>query len=93
MLGAGQMGAGIAQVAAAGHDVVMADVSREVAEKASVGMARRLTSILEKGKMNRATVDAILGRVRPVASAFDGKKPRESRAPCPRISRKVPRPG
>ena len=74
VLGAGQMGAGIAQVAAAaGHDVLMADVSREVVEKASVGMARRLTSILEKGKMNRATADGILGRVRPVASAAEFK--------------------
>jgi 3-hydroxybutyryl-CoA dehydrogenase len=43
VLGAGQMGAGIAQVAtAAGHLVLMADVGREVVEKARAGIVRRL---------------------------------------------------
>jgi 3-hydroxybutyryl-CoA dehydrogenase len=63
------MGAGIAQVAAAaGHAVVLADVSRQVAEKAKAGIAQRLTGAVEKGKMSRATADGILGRVHPVAS-------------------------
>ena len=66
VLGTGQMGAGIAQVAAAaGHDVVLADVSRQVAEKAKAGIAQRLTGAVEKGKMSRATADGILGRVHP----------------------------
>ncbi|HKI34132.1 MAG TPA: 3-hydroxybutyryl-CoA dehydrogenase [Gemmataceae bacterium] len=72
VLGAGQMGAGIAQVAAAaGHDVLMADVALEVVQKARAGMAQRLAGAVEKGKMDRATADGILGRVRPVASVAD----------------------
>jgi 3-hydroxybutyryl-CoA dehydrogenase len=63
------MGAGIAQVAAAaGHDVVLADVSRQVAEKARAGIAQRLAGAVEKGKMSRAAADGIVGRVHPVAS-------------------------
>ena len=69
VLGAGQMGAGIAQVAAAaGHDVLLADVSRQVAEKARSGIAQRLAGAVEKGKMSRASADGILGRVHPAAS-------------------------
>jgi 3-hydroxybutyryl-CoA dehydrogenase len=72
VLGTGQMGAGIAQVAAAaGHTVLMADVSREVAEKARTGIAKRLAGTVEKGKLDRATADGILGRLRPVASIAD----------------------
>jgi 3-hydroxybutyryl-CoA dehydrogenase len=72
VLGAGQMGAGIAQVAAAaGHAVLMADVGREVVEKARAGIARRLGGAMEKGKMDRATADGILGRLRPVDSVAD----------------------
>jgi 3-hydroxybutyryl-CoA dehydrogenase len=72
VLGAGQMGAGIAQVAAAaGHPVLMADVGREVVEKARAGIARRLGAAIEKGKMDRATADGILGRLRPVDSVAD----------------------
>jgi 3-hydroxybutyryl-CoA dehydrogenase len=74
VLGAGQMGAGIAQVAAtAGHTVFLADVSREVAEKGKAGITRRLGDAVEKGKIDRATADAVLGRVLPVASLADWK--------------------
>src|SRR5262245_8065206 len=72
--GTGQMGAGIAQVAAAaGHTVLVADVSREVAEKARAGIARRLGAAVEKGKMDRATADAVLGRLHPVGSVAEFK--------------------
>src|SRR5262245_31394946 len=74
VVGAGQMGAGIAQVAAAaGHTVLMADVSREVVEKARAGIARRLGGAVEKGKMDRAAADGTLGRILPVASVADFK--------------------
>jgi 3-hydroxybutyryl-CoA dehydrogenase len=74
VLGAGQMGAGIAQVAAAaGHTVFLADVSRETAEKGKAGIARRLGSAIEKGKMGRATADAALGRLHPVDSLAEFK--------------------
>src|SRR5262249_59862112 len=74
VLGAGQMGAGIAQVAAtAGHTVYLADVNLEVAEKGKAGIARRLGGAIEKGKMDRATVDAVLARLHAVASVADFK--------------------
>jgi 3-hydroxybutyryl-CoA dehydrogenase len=72
VLGAGQMGVGITQVAAAtGHDVVMADVALEVVQKARAAMAQRLAGAVEKGNMDRATADGILNRLRPVASVAD----------------------
>jgi len=74
VLGAGQMGAGIAQVAAtAGHMVFLADVSHEAAEKGRAGIARRLNSAVEKAKMSRVEADAVLGRLHPVASVADFK--------------------
>jgi 3-hydroxybutyryl-CoA dehydrogenase len=69
VLGTGQMGAGIAQVAAAaGHTVLLADVSREVADRARAGIAQRLAAAVEKNKMDRPTADGILGRLHPVGS-------------------------
>jgi 3-hydroxybutyryl-CoA dehydrogenase len=74
VVGVGQMGAGIAQVAAAtGHKVLMADVSREVVEKAKAGIARRLAGAVEKGKMDRTSADATLSRLHPVASITELK--------------------
>jgi len=72
VLGAGQMGAGIAQVAAAaGHTVLMADVGREVVENAREGIAKRLAGAVEKGKMTQANADGILARLHPVSSVGD----------------------
>jgi 3-hydroxybutyryl-CoA dehydrogenase len=72
VLGTGQMGSGIAQVAAAaGHTVLLADVSKEVAQKACAGIAQRLSGAVEKGKMERAAADGILARLHPVASLAD----------------------
>jgi 3-hydroxybutyryl-CoA dehydrogenase len=74
VLGAGQMGAGIAQVAAAaGHTVYLADVNLEAAKKGRAGIARQLGGAVEKGKMDRATADAVLGRLHAVASVADWK--------------------
>ncbi len=72
VLGAGQMGAGIAQVAAAaGHTVRLADVSREVAEKAKAGIARRLGGAVEKGKLDRAAAADALARLHPAGSVAE----------------------
>jgi 3-hydroxybutyryl-CoA dehydrogenase len=60
------MGRGIAQVAAAaGLDVVLGDVSVEVAEKGKAQIAASLAKLVEKGKMEAAARDALLGRIRP----------------------------
>jgi 3-hydroxybutyryl-CoA dehydrogenase len=74
VLGAGQMGAGIAEVAAAaGHHVLLADVAREVVDKARDGIAQRLTRAVEKGKTDRNTADGILQRIHPVSALADLK--------------------
>jgi len=69
VLGTGQMGAGIAQVAAeAGLRVLMADINREVAEKGKAGIAKLLGKAVEKGKIDAARRDAVLARLEPVDS-------------------------
>jgi 3-hydroxybutyryl-CoA dehydrogenase len=74
IVGAGQMGAGIAQVAAAaGHTVLLADVGRQVAEKAKDAIGQRLAIAVQKGKIDRGSVDGILNRLLPVHSVTDFK--------------------
>ncbi|WP_437600201.1 3-hydroxyacyl-CoA dehydrogenase family protein [Sorangium sp. So ce590] len=64
VIGAGQMGRGIAQVAAAaGLEVVLCDVSRPVAESGKAQIAAILAKQVEKGKMAPEAREALLGRV------------------------------
>ena len=67
VIGAGQMGAGIAQVsAAAGYRVLLADVSKAQAEKGLAGIAKQLDRQVAKEKIDGPTRDAILARIEPV---------------------------
>jgi 3-hydroxybutyryl-CoA dehydrogenase len=67
VIGAGQMGAGIAQVsAAAGYSVVLSDVSVERAEAGKAGIARQLARAVEKEKIDAAQREATLGRIETV---------------------------
>ena len=62
--GAGQMGAGIAQVAAqAGLDVVMTDVADEFIVRGMAIIEKGLGKQVEKGKLQAAERDAALGRI------------------------------
>jgi 3-hydroxybutyryl-CoA dehydrogenase len=71
-LGAGQMGSGIAQVAAgAGFDVVLVDVKRDLAEKAKGKIGAILTRQVDKGKMAAAERDALVARIVPAGSPGD----------------------
>lgn len=64
VIGAGQMGAGIAQVsAAAGYDVLLSDVSKQRAEAGKSGIAKQLQRALDKEKIDAATRDATLERI------------------------------
>lgn len=66
IIGAGQMGAGIAQiVAASGHQVVLVDREAAIAEKAIAGIAKRLARLVEKEKITAADADAVVGRIIP----------------------------
>lgn len=65
VIGAGQMGAGIAQVAAqAGYDVILSDIDQERADKGRSGIARQLGRLVEKGKLDQASADGTLARIR-----------------------------
>ena len=67
VIGAGQMGAGIAQVSAtAGFDVLLTDVSQDRAEAGKAGIAKQLARQVDKEKIDAATRDAILARITAV---------------------------
>jgi 3-hydroxybutyryl-CoA dehydrogenase len=69
VVGAGQMGSGIAQVAAqAGVRVVLADLSAELAWRALERLGSTLGKLVEKGKIPAAERDAVLGRIRAAGS-------------------------
>jgi 3-hydroxyacyl-CoA dehydrogenase len=64
VIGAGLMGHGIAQVsAAAGKQVTLADRTTELAETGKQRIAGNLQRQVDKGKLERATADEILGRI------------------------------
>jgi len=74
VIGAGQMGSGIAQVAAQhGLEVVLADASADLARKAVEKLGVTLGKLVEKGKLSAADRDATLARVRPAAALEDCK--------------------
>ncbi len=67
VIGAGQMGAGIAQVAAqAGHEVILSDIDLARAQKGRDGIVRQLARAVEKGKVAQADADQAIARIRPV---------------------------
>jgi 3-hydroxybutyryl-CoA dehydrogenase len=66
IVGAGQMGGGIAQVAAQrGLEVTLVDISQAVADKGKGKIGATLGKLVEKGKLAAADVEAALGRIRP----------------------------
>src|SRR4051794_41953498 len=70
VVGAGQMGAGIAQVAAqSGLSVVLVDVGAEFLQKGLAGIRAQLDRALSKGKIRADEAEAALGRLRGASSA------------------------
>jgi 3-hydroxybutyryl-CoA dehydrogenase len=64
IIGAGQMGGGIAQVAAQrGLHVELCDISLEVAQKGKAKLAAGLAKLVEKGKLTAEARDEALGRI------------------------------
>lgn len=64
VVGAGNMGAGIAQLCAQqGFEVVIADISLELSEKAKARIEKGLRKRVEQGKLDEAQKDAILSRI------------------------------
>jgi 3-hydroxybutyryl-CoA dehydrogenase len=65
VIGAGQMGAGIAQVAAtSGYDVVMQDIYPDQLDKGMAGIKKSLSKLVEKEKLTKEDSDAILSRIK-----------------------------
>ena len=68
VIGAGQMGSGIAQtVAQHGIKVMLSDIDLAVAEKAKTGIEKSLGKLVGRGKIEVADAEAALGRVTPIA--------------------------
>ena len=68
VVGAGQMGAGIAQIAAqAGIKVLLSDVSLDVAAKGKAGIVRMLDKAVERGKLEGDKRDRAADLLVPVA--------------------------
>jgi 3-hydroxybutyryl-CoA dehydrogenase len=64
VVGAGAMGTGIAQVAAAAaHRVILGDASPGAAAKAQATIGKSLDRDVEKGRISRNDADALLGRI------------------------------
>ncbi len=65
VIGAGQMGNGIAQVAAmSGLDVIMNDISNEFVERGFSNITKLLTRGVDKGKFTTDEKDAVLKRIK-----------------------------
>ena len=72
VVGAGQMGNGIAHVAAlAGFNVVLSDVSRHLVDKGMAVIAKNLDRQVAKGVIDAVAKDAALARITPATSLAD----------------------
>ncbi len=68
VIGAGTMGAGIAQVfAMAGHEVILCDVNEALAAKGKAGIKRGLMKLAAKGKLGPEECENILAAITPGA--------------------------
>ncbi|KQW81864.1 3-hydroxybutyryl-CoA dehydrogenase [Brevundimonas sp. Root1279] len=66
IIGAGQMGAGIAQtVAAGGYEVLLFDAAAERVPQAQAAVAASLARHIQRGLTTQAEADATLARIRP----------------------------
>ena len=72
VIGAGQMGNGITQVAAmSGLPVIMNDIKAEFVERGLANITKILARNVDKGKMTADERDAILGRIRTSVNLQD----------------------
>ena len=73
IVGAGTMGAGIAQVASeAGHEVLLFDTDSAAQARAGAKLEKIMDRLVEKGRRTREQTDGIIGRIAHVTeiSAF-----------------------
>ncbi len=68
VLGAGSMGAGIAQIAATSkHKVVLFDANQKAIDKAFSNLNRIFNRLIEKGKYTKEESTSILERIKPIS--------------------------
>lgn len=69
VVGAGQMGSGIAQVAAqSGFQVCLMDLDEAYVQKGLKGITKNLARQVEKGRMTEGEKGEVLGRIRPTTN-------------------------
>ncbi|HLR09871.1 MAG TPA: 3-hydroxybutyryl-CoA dehydrogenase [Sporosarcina sp.] len=74
VIGAGQMGGGIAQVCAqAGYDVLLNDIKEESFDKGLAVITKNLSRNVEKGRMTEAEKEAVLDRLTKSLDLQDAK--------------------
>jgi 3-hydroxybutyryl-CoA dehydrogenase len=72
VVGAGQMGSGIAQVAAqSGLRVILADASADLARRAVDRLGVTLAKLVEKGKLSAGDREGVLSRIRAASTLDD----------------------
>jgi 3-hydroxybutyryl-CoA dehydrogenase len=75
VIGAGQMGNGIAQVAAqAGYTTYMSDISQELVDKGMASISKNLDRMVKKEKISAADKDQVLSRITPVTDLEPASK-------------------
>ena len=84
VLGAGQMGNGIAQVAAcAGYDVMMIDIEQSYVNRGVSSIESSLSKLVSKGRMSQEDADSALARVRTSTT-------RDSASDCDLVIEAIP---
>lgn len=74
VIGAGQMGGGIAQVCAqAGYDVILNDIQEESFNKGLAVMTKNLARNVERGRMSEDDKEAVLNRITMSLDLSDAK--------------------
>lgn len=73
VLGAGTMGSGIAQVAAlSGFEVVLRDINQDLLVRGMGSIQRSLERLAKAGKIEEASVETLLSRIRPTTDLAAG---------------------
>jgi len=74
VIGAGQMGAGIAQAAAmSGYNVILNDIKQEFIDRGMAGISKSQSKFEEKGKIESGAKDAALARIKTTLELGDMK--------------------
>lgn len=73
VIGSGTMGAGIAQVLAKGHDVILRDIDESALERAMKGIDKNLSRLVEKGRLEEAVKTETLSHIKVSSDIADIK--------------------